>query len=197
LREQFEGGRRRGLEAEAVERLFEAAPELVPPEAAAEGGLAVGERARHAQLGWEGVIEKLEPGRAEVAVRGKRIRCRPEDLVPLSGTAVRPAERERERTLGRGGVRAETAESESAEAPAEVNLIGQRVEPALEVLDAYIDQALLSSRKEVRVIHGHGTGRLRQAVREHLRSHRGVSQLRSGAPNEGGDGATVVTLRGG
>ena len=71
-----------------------------------------------------------------------------------------------------------------------------RVSRALEVLDAYIDQALLSSRKEVRVIHGHGTGRLRQAVREHLRGHRGVSTLRSGAPNEGGDGATVVTLRG-
>jgi len=99
----------------------------------------------------------------------------------------------RERARRAGPHRADA--EESPEAPAEVNLIGQRVEPALEVLDAYIDQALLSSRKEVRVIHGHGTGRLRQAVREHLRAHRGVSELRSGAVNEGGDGATVVTLR--
>jgi DNA mismatch repair protein MutS2 len=198
LREEFEGGRRRGLEAEAVERLFEAAPELVPPEPASSGALAVGARARHAQLGWEGVIEKLEPGRAEVAVRGKRVRCRPEDLVPIAAPA-RPAPRMTERELGRERARRADPQradpEESPEAPAEVNLIGQRVEPALEVLDAYIDQALLSSRKEVRVIHGHGTGRLRQAVREHLRAHRGVSELRAGAVNEGGDGATVVTLR--
>jgi DNA mismatch repair protein MutS2 len=78
----------------------------------------------------------------------------------------------------------------------EINLIGQRVEPALDQLDAYLDQALLASRKEVRVVHGHGSGRLRQAVREHLRRHRGVADLRPGAPNEGGDGATVVTFRG-
>ena len=39
-------------------------------------------------------------------------------------------------------------------------VIGLRVEPALEQLDAYLDQALLSSRKEVRVVHGHGSGRL-------------------------------------
>jgi DNA mismatch repair protein MutS2 len=80
--------------------------------------------------------------------------------------------------------------------PSELNLIGQRVESALEELDSYLDQALLASRKQVRVIHGHGTGRLRQAVREHLRVHPGVTELRPGAPNEGGNGATVVTLRG-
>jgi DNA mismatch repair protein MutS2 len=199
MREQFEGGRRRGLEAEALERLFEPAPEIVPPEPAGSGALAVGQKARHAQLGWEGVVEKLEGDRAEVSVRGKRIRCRPEDLVPVGGRpASRPADRERELATPRNirGERSERDADEAAEAPPEVNLIGQRVEPALEVLDAYLDQALLSSRKEVRVIHGHGTGRLRQAVREHLRSHRGVSELRSGAPNEGGNGATVVTLRG-
>ena len=79
--------------------------------------------------------------------------------------------------------------------PPEINLIGQRVEPALEELDVYIDRALLAARREVRVIHGHGSGKLRQAVREHLRGHRGVAGLREGAPNEGGNGATVVSLR--
>ena len=84
---------------------------------------------------------------------------------------------------------------ESVEIPPEINLIGKRVEPALEELDSYIDQALLSHRREVRVVHGHGTGRLRQAVRDHLRGHSGVASVRSGAPNEGGNGATVITLR--
>ncbi|HTQ79474.1 MAG TPA: Smr/MutS family protein, partial [Thermoanaerobaculia bacterium] len=209
LRQQFESGRRRGLEAEALERLFEDAPELLPEEPIGSGDLAVGERARHAQLGWEGVIEKLEDGRAEVSVRGKRIRCRPEDLMPIGGgrgdrsterETARPAERRSPPGPsgprdGRGGD-GQTDLSDATEAPPEVNLIGQRVEPALELLDAYLDQALRSARREVRVIHGHGTGRLRQAVREHLRAHRGVSELRSGAPNEGGNGATIVTLRG-
>ncbi|HEX6862008.1 MAG TPA: Smr/MutS family protein, partial [Thermoanaerobaculia bacterium] len=85
---------------------------------------------------------------------------------------------------------------ESIEVPPELNLIGMRVEPALEELDSYIDRALLASRKQVRVVHGHGSGRLRQAVRDHLRGHRGIAEIRSGAPNEGGNGATVVTFRG-
>jgi DNA mismatch repair protein MutS2 len=45
------------------------------------------------------------------------------------------------------------------------------------------------------VIHGHGTGRLRQAIRQHLRSHAAVKDTRTGAPDEGGNGATIVTLR--
>jgi DNA mismatch repair protein MutS2 len=85
---------------------------------------------------------------------------------------------------------------EGVEVPVEINLIGRRVEPALEDLDSYLDRALLASRREVRVVHGHGTGRLRDAVRGHLRAHPAVAGIRSGAANEGGNGATIVTLRG-
>ena len=85
---------------------------------------------------------------------------------------------------------------ESISVPPEVNLIGQRVEAALVELDAYLDRALLAARPEVRVVHGHGTGRLRQAIRSHLRAHPAVAAVRAGADNEGGNGATVVKLRG-
>jgi DNA mismatch repair protein MutS2 len=78
----------------------------------------------------------------------------------------------------------------------EINLIGQRVEPALTALDSYLDQALLSAHGAVRIIHGHGSGRLRQAVRSHLDQHPAVSSFRPGGDKEGGDGATVVALRG-
>lgn len=192
MQERFEEGRRKGLAAEAVESLFAEAPRFEEEEPAAEGPIAVGGQVRHIGLGWQGMLDKLEAGRAEVLVKGKRVRCRPEELAP-AGPAPKgptkltpvPAPRgERSRDL-----------DESAAVAPEINLIGQRVEPALEELDSYIDRALLAARKEVRVVHGHGSGRLRQAVREHLRSHRGVTSIRSGAPNEGGDGATVVTLR--
>jgi DNA mismatch repair protein MutS2 len=47
----------------------------------------------------------------------------------------------------------------------------------------------------VRIVHGHGTGRLRAAVRGHLARHPQVARVRPGSDGEGGDGATVVTLR--
>ncbi|HVR98589.1 MAG TPA: Smr/MutS family protein [Thermoanaerobaculia bacterium] len=195
LRESFEAGRRRGLAAEAVERLFAEAPVFAEAEPEAAGPLAVGQPVRHLGLGWEGVLEKLETGRAEVLVRGKRVRCRPEELVPARGGASSPRSEEA-RSAPVSSRRPSRDLDEAATVPPELNLIGQRVESALEELDSYLDQALLASRKQVRVVHGHGTGRLRQAVREHLRVHPGVTELRPGAPNEGGNGATVVTLRG-
>ena len=70
-----------------------------------------------------------------------------------------------------------------------------RVEPALEALDRFLDTAVLSSPHEIRVVHGFGTGRLRKAVREFLRSHPVVASFRPGRSGEGGDGATVGTLK--
>jgi DNA mismatch repair protein MutS2 len=204
IRERFEEGRRKGLAAEAVETLFAEAPAFGEPEPEAGVPLVVGEPVRHVGFGWQGVLERLEEGRAEVLVRGKRLRCRPEELVSAGGAGAAgasPPKREREPERretrpapGRLATRGDL--DESAAVPDELNLIGMRIEPALEELDSYVDSALLASRKFVRVIHGHGSGKLREAVRSHLRTHRGVAEIRSGAPNEGGNGATVVTFRG-
>jgi len=73
-------------------------------------------------------------------------------------------------------------------------LVGQHVEPALAELDRFLDAARLAGHEEVRVIHGHGTGRLRAGVRAFLRGHRGVRAQRAGRDEEGGDAATIVTL---
>ncbi|HEY0555474.1 MAG TPA: Smr/MutS family protein [Thermoanaerobaculia bacterium] len=195
IRERFEEGRRKGLAAEAVESLFAAAPTFGTPEPAPSGPLVVGAPVRHVGFGWQGVLEKLEDGRAEVLVRGKRVRARPDELAP-AGPAPAPKKKEREAApLQPAALRGREGDMEEP-VGREINLIGMRVEPALEMLDSYLDQALLSSRQEVRVIHGHGSGRLREAVRQHLRSHRGVAEIRSGAPNEGGNGATVAIFRG-
>ena len=162
---------------------------------------------RHRLLGWKGTLEKLDRGRAEVAVRGKRLQCRPEELALVAtggrgaataaggsrATATPPAPASAERRGHRGSSSPDVA---AAPAPPELNLIGERVEPALDRLDEYLDRALLAGGPEVRVVHGHGSGRLRQAVREHLRSHPAVAAHRPGERDEGGNGATVVTLRG-
>ena len=77
---------------------------------------------------------------------------------------------------------------------AELNLIGHRVEEALDESDRFLDRALLEGKQAVRIIHGFGTGTLRKALRDHLRKHPAVKSWRPGAENEGGDGATIAVL---
>ncbi|MDD7281580.1 MAG: endonuclease MutS2 [Erysipelotrichaceae bacterium] len=79
--------------------------------------------------------------------------------------------------------------------PLELNLIGMRVEEAIQELDRYIDQAIYHKVKQVRIIHGMGTGALRSAVWKDLDKHPMVVSKMSAGPNEGGLGATVVLLK--
>lgn len=80
------------------------------------------------------------------------------------------------------------------EIPAQLDLRGKRVDEALEELARYLDKALLGPRPEVRIIHGHGTGALKHAVRKWLSECSWISGFRPGAKGEGGDGVTVVFL---
>ena len=79
--------------------------------------------------------------------------------------------------------------------PHELKIIGRRVDDAMTELERFINHASLEGYGVVRIIHGKGTGALSRAVRGHLDGHPLVLELRPGEPHEGGDGATVVTLR--
>lgn len=184
LREEMEAGRRKGLAGKALKRLFAEAPRLAE-EPAAAGPPTVGGTVRHRSLGWEGKLEKVDRQEAQVRVQGKLVRC-PLDALEALAASAEPARPRR--------VRAPAPASDLEEASRELNLIGERVEPALARLERFLDQALLASHGEVRIIHGHGTGRLRNAVRKRLSGHRAVSSHRPGGPREGGDGATVALL---
>ena len=76
----------------------------------------------------------------------------------------------------------------------ELKVIGLRVEEALPRVDRALDEAFLAGLKELEVIHGAGTGRLRKAIREHLREHALVKAFLPGGPGRGGDGVTVVEI---
>lgn len=78
----------------------------------------------------------------------------------------------------------------------ECNLIGMRVEEALQVLEKYLDDAKFNHMTSVRIIHGDGTGALRKAVHEVLKRDKDVVEYRLGTPSEGSTGATVVLFRG-
>lgn len=188
LREQFAAGRRRGVAAESTARLFAAPPALGrdEAEAAAPAELVVGTRVRHRGLGWSGEIERIDGTRASVSVGGKRLQAPLDQLAAIAAGAppTRPVER---RAAG-------VADAEIA-LPTELLLLGLTVEEALAAVDALLDRALRDGVQQVRLVHGHGTGRLREAVRAHLKRHAAVAAARPGAANEGGNGATVATLR--
>ncbi len=78
----------------------------------------------------------------------------------------------------------------------ELDLRGQTVEEALIHLDRYLDEALLAGLPQVTIIHGLGTGALKRAVQDYLRSHRNVERYRSGGQGEGGLGVTIAELKG-
>ena len=76
-----------------------------------------------------------------------------------------------------------------------LNIRGQRVDTALFDLDQYIDRAVRAGIDKVEILHGKGTGTLRQAVQQHLKAHRQVADFRDGGHGEGSWGVTIVTLR--
>jgi DNA mismatch repair protein MutS2 len=76
----------------------------------------------------------------------------------------------------------------------ETDLRGQRAEDALQALERYLDAAYLAGLPFVRIIHGKGTGKLRQAVREALQQNPNVHSFSPGGDKEGGDGVTVAKL---
>lgn len=80
--------------------------------------------------------------------------------------------------------------------PLECNLIGMRVDEALDILYKYLDNAKMNGLKTCRIIHGDGTGALRKAVHQVLAKDKDIKEFRLGNYNEGSTGATVVTFYG-
>jgi DNA mismatch repair protein MutS2 len=77
----------------------------------------------------------------------------------------------------------------------EINVVGRKVDEAIDLTDKFLDDAFLSQMNTVRIVHGIGTGALRQAISELLSAHPHVSHFEAAPHSEGGRGVTVVTLR--
>jgi len=92
------------------------------------------------------------------------------------------------RTRSGGGL------SKSVSIHPELDLRGNTIDDAIVAVDKYLDDAFLSSLAQVRIIHGKGTGALREAIQSHLRNHPHVKHFRLADPSQGGSGVTVVEL---
>lgn len=162
-----------------------------PASSGAAGPVAVGGLVRVRSFGTTGRLLHLDTarGEAEIDVGGKRMKVEASALAPASESASpRPA----------AARRAVPARPASGAAPsmtsAEVVLVGRRVDEALPEVERALNEALLSGRSSLRIVHGHGTGRLAAAVREFLDQHPGVAAHRPGEPREGGTAVTIAVL---
>ncbi|HEY1810758.1 MAG TPA: Smr/MutS family protein, partial [Kofleriaceae bacterium] len=77
-----------------------------------------------------------------------------------------------------------------------IDVRGHRVDDAITQVDRFVDESLLAGRDSIFIVHGHGTGALRSAIRTHLATHAGLAAVRAGEQGEGGDGVTVAFLKG-
>jgi DNA mismatch repair protein MutS2 len=83
----------------------------------------------------------------------------------------------------------------AAGASREIVLVGSTVDQALERASKFLDDALISDERRLRVIHGHGTGKLRDALVRFFREHPLVATVSPASDREGGGGATIVELK--
>ena len=153
--------------------------------------LKLGERVTVSTLNAEGVVTALGETDAEVRVGSLRIRAKLSDLqrkrAPESAGEPASAQTLSKTTISR-------SPSAASSPGLELDLRGQMSEDALDKLDRYLEQAYLAGLPFVRIIHGKGTGVLRQVVRDSLRQNSHVTSFEEGGPKEGGEGVTIAKI---
>ncbi len=142
---------------------------------------SIGDRVEVTTLGMEGEIASIDGDRAEIAMGGLRLRQPLSALKRLGGPRKEPT---RQVSIG----------SSAGFVPMEIDVRGERVADVEAELERYLDTAFRASLPSVRIIHGKGTGALRQAVRRQLAAHPAVSRSEPGGYAEGGEGVTIAYL---
>ncbi len=183
-------------------RTGQVSQESAESETVEDGPLAVGDTVRIRSMNQRAEVLSLPNAQGDVEVQMGALKLRV-GVANLERLSRRQARAEEQAEGGRG------KRSAYADAPVlvtlpprddtpppelQLDLRGWRVEDALSEVDTYINDAYLASLPYVRILHGKGTGALRQAIREQLRSNPMVKSMASAPPKEGGDGITVVTL---
>lgn len=203
IREVREAGKRRSADEAAMEESRRRARRRVEDAAARfRGGseeqsatgigvdLKPGDRVRLGDKGPKGTVVEVREGRGVVETSGARLQVPVEDLL-----YVGPPLREEPGTAQNSGPAASSWQGPEAEPETELDLRGLRVSEVGGLVDRALDQAILGGLGELRIIHGKGTGALRETVSELLSNDRRVSGFRLGGPGEGGAGVTIVSLR--
>lgn len=145
--------------------------------------IAVGDFVRMRTGGATGKVEAVDKKNAVVMMGDLRMTIKLRDLqhanVPLQVQNTQSIQSDIDRSVN---------------LPLKLDIRGMRYEEALKVVEEYVDQAILASANSLRIVHGKGNGTLRKAVRAKLREYNVGMKLSHPAPEQGGDGVTVVEL---
>ena len=149
-------------------------------------------------FGVDGIVRGGSGKHVDVEIRGKRMRVslkdlrtrRPGSSVQGPGSASSP--KSKVPMVHGSGAGGSTALSPVS---MELVVIGATVDEALARAEKFLDDALLADARAVRIVHGHGTGKLREAIREYFRKNPLVADVSAAPDNQGGGGATIVTLK--
>ena len=162
--------------------------------------LKLGEKVTLRTLGSQGIITTLSENEAEVQIGSLRIRAKLGDIQrktddDLSETVDQGPKTDKRRKSIETGASVNRSSSSIASSPGmELDLRGMMAEDAVSRLEDYLDKAYLAGMPFVRIIHGKGTGKLRQEVRAALKNHPQVATYEIGLETEGGDGVTVAKM---
>ncbi len=154
--------------------------------------LRAGDRVELVRLGKTGTVLEAPQGKKRVRVRvgDVEMSVAVSSLIGLAG----PHEPERSAPLAPSRFTPRTSLAE-AEAATVLDLRGKMADEALDATVAALDRAALAGAPLLRIIHGHGTGRLRTVIRDYLKSSPYVAEFRAGERAEGGDGVTIAELQ--
>jgi DNA mismatch repair protein MutS2 len=178
-----ERDRRLGAAAAAGVRAAERLAELTAP-AGPPRDLAVGDRVVVSDLGVRGEVLSVEGDVVEIRGPSARMRLSASRLVRDGRVAPGPPP-----------PAPPEARPPLVAVDQQLDVRGQRAEAARDAVRAYVDEAAMVGVETVRIVHGRGTGALRAAIGEELARHPLVASFELAGPDEGGDGATIATLR--
>ncbi len=151
----------------------------------------LGDTVKLKSLNQIGTVTALSGVEAEVKVGRLRVRAKLEEL-ELRGNEETEDGGRKPAAESRADATPSSVSRPPSSVGMELDLRGKTVDEALPELEQYLDEAFLAELPFVRIIHGKGTGKLRQVVRDLLRANPQVKSLASGDESEGGDGVTVV-----
>ncbi len=180
----------------ALEQEYEEPVERLPlkdEEIIYDRPIRLGDKVQLRSLNTRGVVTSLGEEELEIQVGSLRVRTRLSEVEPVS--REEDVDAAQELAKGRQMVREHETRVDAPSPGMELDLRGQRADEALDQLERYLDAAYLAGLPFVRIIHGKGTGKLRQAVRESLGSNPHVRSFEPGGVSEGGDGVTVAKLQ--
>ncbi len=154
------------------------------------GDLKIGDAVRVMSLGLNGTVSTLPDAKGWlfVTLGIMRTKVRLDDLILLDEDEIRSDKLNR---TSSGKVRI----SKSLSVSPEINLLGKTVDEACAELDKYLDDAALAHLEQVRIVHGKGTGALRNGVHKYLKKNRHVASFRLGEFGEGDAGVTIAKLK--